>query len=386
MRKLFGCSAWVLASLFIAGCGGNTPAPPPPATPAPQAATPPPPPPPPPAPEPELSPEVKALKAAIDRRPRPTRSTPETVLTANDPEQLIVQLGQAVADKKYQALWEMLPTTYQEDIKKVVSDFAGKVDGKLYNQVTSNVQLMVFALRKHKDKFFKHPIIDHLPLDKPTLEKIWDPAVAVGEAMLDSELYDIEELKKIDYARALAETGPRVMDQIPALASALPVPELGEAIELIQSLKNVKASKVSGDDNSQLIKIEIEGRDPIEAEFVKVDSKWVPKILKDNWETGIEQLKNALSMVPIDDGTEEGKKKVDRFRGANIGVSFGATLLASVDTDARFDEYIRVIWDKAMNSPFPVPKEEAKPADAAAPPAPPADQTPATSPPAEEKK
>ncbi|MBY0586633.1 hypothetical protein K2X85_05620 [bacterium] len=381
MRKFVGCSALVLGSLYLVGCGANTPAPPPEPT-IPAAAVAPPPPLPPPPPEPELSPEAKELKQAMDRRPRPERHAAETVLSANEPEQLVVQFGQAVADKKYQVLWEMLPTPYQNDIKTLMTDFVAKVDGKVYNQLTSNVQLMVFTLRKHKDKFFRHPIMDHLPLDRATLEKVWDPAVAVGEAFLDSEMYDIQELQKIDFPRALAETGPRVMDQIPTLASALPMPELGEAIELIQSLKNVKATKISGDDSAQVVKIEIEGRDPIEAEFVKHEGKWIPRILQDNWTSGLEQARSALAMIPVDDGTEEGKKRVDRFRGLMIGLGFGATLLASVDTDARFDEYIRVIWDKAMNSPFPVPKEEAKPAEATADEAKPADAVP----PAPEKK
>jgi hypothetical protein len=226
------------------------------------------------------------------------------------------------------------------------------------------MQLLVFAAGKHKDKFFRHPIADQLPIDRSTLEKAWDPAVAIGEALLDSEMYDIEELRKIDFARALGQTGARIMEQAPALASAYPMPEIEDALKLLDSLKNVKASKVSGDDTQQVVKIELEGKDPIEAEFVKVEGKWIPKVVQDNWPSLMQGIKDALAMIPVEDGTPEGKSRVDRFRGTMLGVSFGATLLASVDTDQRFDEYIRVIWEKATNSPFPVPKEGQKPAEA----------------------
>jgi hypothetical protein len=367
----------MFATLTLSGCGGNTPAPPPEVKA--EVKAPPPPPPPPPAPEPELSPEAKELKKAMDRRPKPERKAVETVLSANEPDQLVVQLGQAIADKKYQAIWEMLPAPYQEELKTLVGDFANKVDGKLYNRFTTNVQLMVFALRKHKDKFFRHPVVDQLPLDRTTLEKGWDPAVEIGEALLDSELYDIDELRTIDFARVLGETGSRIADQIPVLASAYPMPEIDEAIQFVQSLKNVKASKVSGDDSQQVVKIEVEGKDPIEAEFVKVEGKWIPKVVQENWPTLIEQIKSMIAFLPVEDGTEEGKKKVDRFNGMMNGINFAAILLASVDTDQRFDEYIRVIWDKAMGSPFPVPKEDAKKPEEAAP----ADTKPAEEKPAE---
>ncbi len=189
----------------------------------------------------------------------------------------------------------MLPAPYQEELKTIVSDFAAKMDGNLYNRFNHQCAADGFRSSKTQGQVLQASDCRPTPVDRATLEKAWDPAVAIGEALLDSEFYDIEELRKM-----ISPASCRRRDHalpIRFLPSPAPTrcPRSTTRSSSFSPLKNVKASKVSGDDNSQVVKIEIEGKDPIEAEFVKVEGKWIPKIVQENWPTLIQQIKDAVA-------------------------------------------------------------------------------------------
>lgn len=367
-----------LAILVITafGCGQSAPpaaptasapvAPPPTPTPppAPEVTTPPP------APEGDPNDPVAALNKALKRRPRPTREKAEVVITATEPEKVIEQLGQAVADRKLQAIWEILPSDYQAELTNLIVDFGNKMDPKVWEEITGTVQLGVFTLRAQKERFFKHPVSEQLPIPKDTLEKSWDSIVDLGEALLDSQLYDIEDVKTFDPAAFLAKTGPALIDHLPTLAEVAAVPPAQELLNTFNELKGIKAEKVSGDETTAVVKISVPGRDPIEVTMVIVGGKWIPKQLQEQWATFMGQIKDAMAMIP----TPDKKEDFDKFKGQIATAKVGVMILAGANTDELFDRQVRGLWKLILKEDFPVPPpgKEAGPEK----PAPPKDEAP----------
>jgi hypothetical protein len=290
------------------------------------------------------------------------------------PEELVVAVGKAIDQKKLQVIWEMLPAKYQAELKGIVDDFVAKVDPALWNSLTSSVQLAAFGLRQQKTRFFAHPVAEMLPIDKATLEKIWDPAVEVADALVLSELYDVEEFKKMDMPQFFANTGPVLLEHLQPIAQAFAIAQVDEITSILSSLKDVKASKVSGDDTTAVVKIEFPDRDPADVEFIKVEDKWIPKDLESQWAGWMQQVKDLLGQLLADD-TEEGKKKLEKLKGTQLLAQLGIAFLARTETDDQFHDSVKAAWKILMKEDFPDPRKKGEPAKEGS--APSADATPA---------
>lgn len=355
----------VVVLFALSGCSNNSPEPAKPTAqtePAPPPAVEPTPEPEPVAEEPQLSEQAKRIQKALQRREPIERTKPPQVLTATEPEELVKQLAQAIADKNYQALWEMLPESYQKELDTTVKDVANKIDPQLWRSVTNCFQMTIFALKEQKERFFNHPIAEMLPFDKEAIREAWDPAIAVGDALINSELYDIEEFRTMDVPTFLHDTAGIVMTNLEPIAYLLPAGPLTEIGEVVQSLGDAEAEKVSGDDETAVVKITIPDRDPMDVEFVKVDGKWIPKVVQNEWPNWIEQLKAGLAFIPTTD-TEEGKKQ-SKSLANNLGfVHIGLAALAGSDSDEGFDDKVRAAWKVATGEDFPIPRPGDEKAD-----------------------
>lgn len=300
--------------------------------PAPVAPTPSPPPT---VPEP---PKSNALK----KWPRPERRPVEPALgSAGTPEETVEALARALGEGKYQAIWEALPLKHQSELKAVVADFTDRVDPVYYDQVVNMVETGTKLLEKHKERFFSHPISGELPIEKAKLEKAWDPLIAIGKALLDSELYDLEELRAIDMSSFFATTVPRVAQSLPGLAALewIPTGEATEYFGLFESLKNAKATRVSESDGRVVLRIESEGQAPREVEFVQVEEKWVPSALEERWPAFLEGIRGWTTYVPDKNDKAESQKALFNLLGPSIALSG----VLNSNTDEAFDKSMKAI-------------------------------------------
>jgi hypothetical protein len=136
----------------------------------------------------------------------------------------------------------------------------------------------------------------------------------------------------------------------------------------------VKASKVSGDDTTAVVKIEFPDRDPADVEFIKVEDKWIPKDLESQWAGWMQQVKDLLGQLLADD-TEEGKKKLEKLKGTQLLAQLGIAFLARTETDDQFHDSVKAAWKILMKEDFPDPRKKGEPAKEGS--APSADATPA---------
>lgn len=277
--------------------------------------------------------------------PRPTRVKPEAVLTADTPEGVVEQVSKALADGKYQVLWEMLPESHQKDLQGVLLEFTNRMDPALYDHIVAIVEFTTRMVEKQKERLLKHPVVLEFGIESEKLSTAMDGGIVIGKALLDSELYSLAELQGVDIPTFLATTGPKIVSALPALAAAIPAEQaamLGpveQAFGIAGSLKSVKATRVSGDDNATVIRVEVEGQDPTEVEFVKVEGKWIPKQLQESWPTILDQFRQMIAMVP----DKTNKEAVAKVIGYMPLVWGSIQNLNNMETDEKFNKQLNIV-------------------------------------------
>jgi len=116
----------------------------------------------------------------------------------------------------------------------------------------------------------------------------------VLDSLLESELGDLQRLKKADAGEFLAVTGGRIMQQLQVLSKLVHSDPLALGFE---DLSDLKVSVVSSEGDQAVLLIEAPGAEPRETEFVRVEGKWIPRNLAESWIDSMGQAKARLLLV-----------------------------------------------------------------------------------------
>jgi len=204
------------------------------------------------------------------------------------------------------AMWDALPTSYQTDVNDVLHTFAENMDVDIWNAGKRILGKAVSVLKDKKQFILGYPALQQPGVDLSAAEKNWDNVVGLLDAIVSSELTDLDKLKTLDMAAFLDGTGKDIGAKLAALAkaveqdvdpAALPMPPDFPGAEVVQlgDLENLKISTVSVDGDSAVIRIEKATGDSEDHEAVRVEGKWLPKEMVDGWSEGMAGAKQFLT-------------------------------------------------------------------------------------------
>jgi hypothetical protein len=194
------------------------------------------------------------------------------------------------------ALWNALPTKYQSDVTSLKNEFAGKMDGEVWNKSFAVIGKLSGVLKSKKDFILKSQMTAGAPPEvKATFEKSWDDVVGMLNTLANSEIKTIDGLKAADPGRFLNATGGAVVGGIMKTAeSTNPEAKAG-----IDKLRKAKVSLVKQDGDTATLKLEAPGEPAEEKVFKKVDGKWLPDDMVAGWDKNIADAKTDLSTMTI---------------------------------------------------------------------------------------
>lgn len=267
MPKLLKLSALMLAA-FLAGCSGKTKT----------DAT------------PKTGDGGKTAAA-----PAPVPATPDETV-----KQVATQLG----DGKPEALWDALPASYQTDTTGLVHEFGKTVDQETYNAGFGLVQKLVKILETKKDFILQMPQLQKDQAAKADLEKNWDQVVGFFSKIANCELTDSSKLANLDIRQFLATSGSGIMKDAMALALLAPQKPNDARIDPQIMLRNTKAEIVNQTPDSATLRVSVPGEKPEDQQFVKVEGKWVPKDMADNWNQMVLDAKAGLAKMKAETNKE----------------------------------------------------------------------------------
>jgi len=228
--------------------------------------------------------------------------TQELAATADE---AVTRVTRGLADGHPEVAWRALPTSYQKDITELVHDAAAGVDPELWNRSFSVLQKLSTLLSDKRDLFLEHPMFAQGMADKDDVEEGWEAAAEAFEIVVKSDLADLEQVKNLDIGEFLADTGADLMEQM-AEASALAPDDPWN--KQMKTLRATKASVLSSTDDTATVRIKRPGQPPSEDEYVRVEGKWIPKIMADSWSETIAGVKQQLAEVSGQENPEDKQK------------------------------------------------------------------------------
>ena len=205
----------------------------------------------------------------------------------------------------YQKIWNALPSNYQQDIHDVIHSFADNMDAGLWTEVVGVLKKGVRVLKEKRSFILGHP---QIALAGDALAKNLPPITDLLDVTVNSELSDLEKLKTFDVVKFGAAEGKIIFEKMKAASEAAKelqklAPNPGAAAGAagagpnpfagLQDMKlnDVKITVVKREGNSAVLKFDLKDKPGKEDEWVKVNGKWLPKKMVDEWQPQIAKAK-----------------------------------------------------------------------------------------------
>jgi hypothetical protein len=251
-----------------------------------------------------------APRTAPGAAPAPVPGTTPATTPALDatPDAEIRVLMGRLQSGDFGALWDSLPPSYQTDINEVVQTFGQNMDADIWNAGKRVVDKAVLVLRDKKQFILGYPALQQPAINLAAVDKNWDVVVGLLDAIVRSELTDLNKLKEFDGASFMGGSGKEIGDRLGALAKALeedvdpaslPVPMEFPGLETVPmpDFANVKISTVQVDGDTAVLRMEQPDGKIEDHQAVRVEGKWLPKEMVDGWNEGIEQSRLFLTTI-----------------------------------------------------------------------------------------
>ncbi|MGC3972057.1 MAG: hypothetical protein QM775_33360 [Pirellulales bacterium] len=256
---------------------------------------------------------------------------PAAALTGDSPEAALKGIIEAGTSGDASVAWTILTPKQQADVKTVLQETAAKVDADVWARGFGVLAKLGEVLKAKKDYILGSSVIPNLkPEDKEELARSWPQIVEIVDALANSEIKTIDGLKTVDPGQFFATTGSKVLTGFTKLVE-------GSSPTMAADLKAMKSAKVSlvgREGDAATVKIEAEGVPADEVKLKKVDGKWQPLGLIDDWDGGIngarkgldgakmtpEQKQQVLGMIAMAEGA------LDKLLAAKDQTEFDAAL------------------------------------------------------------
>jgi hypothetical protein len=270
----------------------------------------------------------------------------------SSPDGTVKAVAEALSAHQPQILWQALPASYQNDITEITQQFAAKMDPEAYNKVFSVLQKAVDLLQGKKEFILGSSFLENVEVDREQLDKGYDSVVGLLEIVLNSEISKIDSLKSLDFEKFLSGTGAKIMDQVAVISKASP--DDPYAKEFKTKLSGATYELISEDGDSAVVKVTSGDDESEEINLVRIEGRWVPKELADEWAQDIGQAKQGLADMSEE---EIAQSKMQVMMTAAMAESL-IDQLAATSTQEEFEALIGGLLGGLFGGGGEEPQEE----------------------------
>lgn len=175
-------------------------------------------------------------------------------------------------------LWDFLPESYQSQLNNGVRGLGTKIDPEMYDAVFDFAGYVADRVEVNRKAILARPDFIDLNADESARARILDSAVSLVRTLKQSEIGSAKRIKSANgkaFMKQVAPVATHLMDSF-----SLPLSRI--------EMKAVKVTldKVEGDTATVILKIDGEPNrrgERTTLDLVKVEGKWIPKLLKVNW-------------------------------------------------------------------------------------------------------
>lgn len=206
----------------------------------------------------------------------------------DDPAGTITAVASAVHDGHPEVLWQALPLSWQQDVVSLTHLFADTVDPAVYDGGFQLVQRAIRVAKAKKPLLLDGSLAQMAGDDRAAVGQKFDQTMTILEAIATSDIATHAGLRKLDWGEFLHTTGGPLIASFDAAAAKDDEPSP------LAKLEQVKAETLSRDGDRASVRVSAPGEDPETVALVKVEGRWVPSELADEWHDKIAEARAGL--------------------------------------------------------------------------------------------
>lgn len=232
-------------------------------------------------------------------------------------------------------LWQAMPASYQNDVNSIAQLAGTKLDAEIYDKVFATLNRVVAVLDKQQTFVFESSLAGG-GADEANAAKMraaWPSVKSMVETLTTSPLASATGLQSFDGAAFFKGTVSDLLADIDGLAQL--DPEREES--LLKSLSKVVVRYVEGTENEAILELAVPGEE-VEAEtFVKVEGRWVPQDMADEWTIQMAETRSKLEAIDPAQLAQQKPQILSVFAMID-GV---LTQIEAAETQAQFDQALQ---------------------------------------------
>jgi hypothetical protein len=258
----------------------------------------------------------------------------------DSPDGTVLAVAEALQNNHAEVLWTVLPESYKSDITEITTTFAGKMDPALYDRAFAIVIRAVEVLDDRKDIILASETFKSTGADADEIRTALSNTQVFTETLKASEIATLEGLGSVDWEQFLATTGNAMLKHAAAIETE------GEE-DLYSELASLKVETVTLTDDRATLRISSDNQEPEDVEMAKVEGKWVPAELADEWAKGMDEARQGLAEMTPETMAEQ-KTQIMMFFGMADAL---IEQIATLQTPEEFDAAIGPMLAGFMGGP-----------------------------------
>ncbi len=228
-------------------------------------------------------------------------------------------------NKNPMVLWDALPATKQKQVEDLVQLASTRIEQRTLDLVKNFRKTLLEALTTKKQFFLNSKVLPIPPDQRPLLEKSYDSAVELVEAMVPADFLEVKSLQETNVRDLLGGYVANVAAKSDALDRLMPTDSPLKAVNTLipddVAIQNISASQVMAVGMGK---------------FVLSEGRWLPEEMLKSWNQGMGQATQAVQSA---DPKAIHKAVSQGMFAANL--SMGAFIAAETQQD--FDEAMQQI-------------------------------------------
>jgi len=263
-------------------------------------------------------------------------SASETVTIPEAPDAAIKTILTEFAKGDAGILWDAMPASYQADVDTIAQTFGAKTDPELYNKSFALVDQLAGVLSKQQN-FIVGSVAENSADTAEAAEKLEEIKQAIPEVvkvlqtLTSSSVASVEGLKAFSGQDFFDTTISSITAQMKELAELS-----GEGFSM-DDLNALVVNVVESDDMTATLSMSAPGEEPQLESFTKVEGRWIPTDMANQWTAQIAEAKAQLeAMTP-----ETIAAQKPQIMGALTMVEGVLTQIGAAETQAQFDQAVQ---------------------------------------------
>jgi hypothetical protein len=255
-------------------------------------------------------------------------SVVKTPVIPDTPDGTVLAVAKAIENNHLEILWHALPESYQQALNEITKLFAEKMDPAVYDRGFDLVMRAIEVLDDRKEIILASETFKSTGADAEEIREGLSNTHIFTGTLKTSEVATIDGLSTVDWEQFLANTGGEMLEKAAAIES-----EKGNPFS---DLATIKVETIEVTEDTATLMISSEEHEPEEVKMVRVEGRWIPADMAEEWPTFVKEAREGLAEITPETMAAQ-KTQVMMFFGMADGL---IEQIASLQTPEEFDAAI----------------------------------------------